>query len=307
MRNRGYLSRVKTEYPELYQPAKQFDEYLFYISTTDYEISGYDPVAGKFVTQSIDHITRYHETYRKSVLARWYRIDKEYDLRTITMMTLTTAQDGKWARVHGKPRSIFEACYALKAGWSKVRKMLNKAGIKSYAYVYEPHPGSGYPHLHVMIFGDILGDGELYPSHLEHKIRTAWQNDYKLGSRDHGVDFRVVNPQFARSYLLKYVLKDMSGDGWTFEQYLFHLHFWLTRMRLWGMSRSVSLHVASTRRQEEFSENPAAVRWQNERRVSAVPAWYPLLCLTGQEDADVSDGILTQIHYSHSKGSIRRG
>jgi hypothetical protein len=171
--------------------------------------------------------------------------------------------------------------------------------VRDYAYVYEPHPNSGYPHMHVIIFGVV-------PDALQHKLKQYWEKRYRIGSAENGIDFREVNPKFARSYALKYVLKDMKFDDWTYEQYLFHLHFWLTKMRMWGMSRSVSLTVAATRNNKdgELSSNPASVRWDNQRKGSVMPIWSSLLGFTGQEDDDTVNSIMFLCRDNHSRGTI---
>lgn len=94
------------------------------------------------------YVNRWTEIYRKRQLAKLYQLDGWWkENRTpVTMMTLTTYQDGKYSQsIKGKPVTIEESFELLKEGWNKLSKILRKY-IKNlnYIWVVEPHT-SGYP------------------------------------------------------------------------------------------------------------------------------------------------------------------
>jgi hypothetical protein len=103
----------------------------------------------------------------------------------------------------------------------------------------EPHK-SGYPHMHVALFGYVSKD-------LQGRLSRLWSGKYEVGSVEHGLDFSVKSVkesiQSVRNYLMKYITKGMGGDGkkkWTVEEWVYHALAWKHHYRYIGMSRSIS-------------------------------------------------------------------
>ena len=123
------------------------------------------------VSSEIGYIHRWTAVYRKSVIAKMYLLDKWHKEHpcAATMGTFTTYQDGKYSEKIVGRKTIMEAFRLLKRSWDYVRRALKyyAPGLEFVGF-YEPHK-SGYPHLHVLFFGDIS-------SKLEHKIKLLWSD-----------------------------------------------------------------------------------------------------------------------------------
>lgn len=291
MKYRSHLLRCYRQDPELYPHMQQFLNYLMTVETMKFEITGLNPLTGKLEEKQIDYFTRYHPIYQKSVIARFYKLTEVWKDEPITMITLTTGQDGSWAHKHGRPVTIGEAFVILKEGWVKVRKLLNKWGYLHYVYVYEPHT-NGYPHIHVIVRGII-------PSESEAVLKRLWASEYKIGSETHGLDFKVIDDlESTRNYLLKYIFPSLSIDGsyhsehegqLTYEHLKYLVYQWLGNHRAWGSSRSVThLMKRSEIVDPELdglsdTKSPLAVQWDNGRSLSWSRVVDVLCGLTGQE------------------------
>lgn len=167
----------------------------------------------------------------------------------MTMLSLTTYQDGAYSRALGRALSIPESFEVLKSGWTKLAKVLRKPenlGKFDYFSVMEPHK-SGYPHLHVPIFAEI-------PETLQEKLSTLYEG-YGAGSYEHGLQFSAKNHgndiESLRNYLLKYLSKGLGGTGSKFGedlltpgQYVFHALVWKHGWRLFNSSRNLSRVMA---------------------------------------------------------------
>jgi hypothetical protein len=110
----------------------------------------------------------------------------------------------------------------------------------------EPHR-SGYPHMHVAIFGYVRKE-------LQERLERLWSEKYEVGSKEHGIDFSVKSVkesiQSVRNYLMKYITKGMGGEGkrtWTAEEWVYHALAWKHHHRYIGMSRSISRYCMARR------------------------------------------------------------
>lgn len=129
----------------------------------------------------------------------------------VTMLSLTAYQRGE----DGRPRPPGEVLDDLLDGWDKFRRVLDRAteGARTeYIRVLEPH-ASGYPHLHVAIFG------VANPS-LGEKVRELWAEKYEVGSADaHQNAVSVASGRSAQlqepaAYIMKYLGKTtVRADG----------------------------------------------------------------------------------------------
>jgi len=191
------------------------------------------------ISKEVEYIHRWTPIYRKAIIAKMYLLEKEHNRnpRPITMGTFTTYQDGKYSiSVSGK-NTIDKSFTRLKRGWNLIRMYLRYYHPDiSFVYFFEPHK-SGYPHLHVIFFGEI-------PESLQNKIKTLWSDKYKIGSFEHGVDFRPITElKSVRNYVIKYISKILRQDkidDWTDGELYFNAIMWREKYRLWGASQDLS-------------------------------------------------------------------
>jgi hypothetical protein len=108
----------------------------------------------------------------------------------------------------------------------------------------EPHK-SGYPHMHVAIFGYVRKE-------LQERLERLWSEKYEVGSREHGIDFSVKSVkesiQSVRNYLMKYIAKGIGGEGrkkWTVEEWVYHALAWKHHHRYIGLSRGISRYCTA--------------------------------------------------------------
>jgi hypothetical protein len=159
----------------------------------------------------------------------------------VTLLTLTGYQGGNVSReVKGKVVSRGELYAELKRGWRWLSDGIGKMipGME-YVWVMEPHK-SGYPHMHVALFGYVS-------KALQERLSRLWSEKYEVGSVEHGLDFSVKSVkesiQSVRNYLMKYITKGIGGEGkrkWTAEEWVYHALAWKHHHRYIGMSRSMS-------------------------------------------------------------------
>ena len=201
------------------------------------------------VVSDVEYIHRWTDTYRRSWIAKLYQLEAWHNLEClpVTLLTLTTYQNGWYSHQKGRNLTIPESFDALKTGWKKLSMILRKELKKiEYFWVMEPHE-SGYPHLHVMLFGAIEPE-------LQEKIAFLWES-YGAGSRAHGVDFEIrpktEGIQSLRNYLLKYLAKGLQGTDSKFGDdpllsghWVFHSQVWKYKYRIVGSSRLLSRVMA---------------------------------------------------------------
>lgn len=187
----------------------------------------------------LPYTTRFSHHYRRKQLARMYRVEdylrQENRHSIVTMLTLTGYQ-------HGLSRgTVFENIRdALRLLLSRLRQSCK--GIQ-YMWVMEPHK-SGYPHVHVAIFGYV-------PPEIRDRLSQLWAAKYRAGSIEHGINFTVSNARegikSVRNYLMKYIAKGLGGETrWTDNERLYFATAWDGKYRLITMSRSLSKFCSRT-------------------------------------------------------------
>ena len=175
---------------------KRFVNYLDNTSTLYFTAHG-QLANGSLVQCEIPYIHRWTDIYRKSVLARLYKMEEWFNEHPsyVTMLSLTTYQDGNFSIIEkGHSVDIPESFQILKESWKKL-SMLIRNRIRNnidYFWVFEPHMkhDTGYPHLHILLFT------EFTPQEQE-RIRNLWYSKYQAGSYEYGVDFTIVQPEEA--------------------------------------------------------------------------------------------------------------
>ena len=153
--------------------------FLTYISRTaacSFKIYGDGcDVDGPFdIEKNIEYIHRWTDIYRRSVLAKFYQMENWFkeNSASVTMLTLTTYQDGHYSTtMKGDIVTIPQAFDILKTSWKRLRMALRQYLPSKYVWIMEPHK-TGYPHLHVIIFGDVNEKARCYPPSLVKEVQS---------------------------------------------------------------------------------------------------------------------------------------
>lgn len=232
----------------LYLPdVLKFRDYLTETSLCHFRIT--ETRESEMVVSDVEYIHRWTDTYRRAWIAKLYQLEAWHNREglPVTLLTLTTYQDGWYSHQKGRNLTIPESFDVLKTGWKKLSMILRKElRTIEYFWVMEPHE-SGYPHMHVMLFAEIGPP-------LQDKIRFLWES-YGAGSRAHGVDFEIrpknEGIQSLRNYLLKYLAKGLQGTDSKFGDdpllpghWVFHSQVWKYQYRIVGSSRLLSRVMA---------------------------------------------------------------
>lgn len=249
---RNALNGVKAN-PQLSKYAvdcELFVNYLEDISKKWFVVHGIQK-SGQFVAKDMPYITRFHETYRKGIVAKFYQLERymQDNPSPLTMITLTTYQDGEYSReMKGHAVDHEEAFGLLTDSFRKLRQLITNrifdGCTPDYFYVLEPH-ASGYPHMHLCYLSKFTQEDE-------QRIRSLWSVKYGAGEQ---VDFAFREPEEAvqsiRNYLLKYMRKGFLESGSKFcdeklspGQLVFNAMLRKTQLRMWGCSRKLSKVMA---------------------------------------------------------------
>jgi len=227
-----------------------FKAYLKNTADLTLNLALYDMQEMKKVEYSMPYTHRWHEKYRNRTLAKFYKFNQWWEEEgrpPLTLLTLTTYQDSRYAEDHhGSRVSIKEGFEILKDSWKKLRMMLrNRILCRRFDYLWamEPHLSrdTGYPHMHVVIVGE-LTDVE------KEAVKRLWCQVYNAGSYDHGANFSdscldakkdIRNAGF---YLFKYLGKGfcIDPDQMTPGELRFNAVLWEKGYRQWGASRNIS-------------------------------------------------------------------
>lgn len=161
---------------------------------------------------------RWTAKYRDMVYAKLKAAERALDRifgegpTPTTLLTLTAHQTDE----KGNPRPPMDVLDDLVNGWENFRKALRRAlpdWVRTeYIKVVEPHK-SGYPHLHVVIFG-------IATPVLQEKVEQLWVEKYGAGGADaheNAVEVargRTAQLQNPAQYLMKYLSKTaVRSDG----------------------------------------------------------------------------------------------
>lgn len=159
--------------------------------------------------RTLEYSHRFTPTYQKGMIASFYQLERwmKDNPRNVALLTLTTYQGGQHSiEKKGHAVSIIESFDILKSGWDNLRKVL-RWNIPNLDYILamEAHK-SGYPHLHVFLLTP-----EPIPQALQQKCAALWEQKYKAGSAENGVNFTFSTSKkpigSIRNYLMKYVCK----------------------------------------------------------------------------------------------------
>jgi len=229
---------------------KKFSGYLNGIENTRIiAVSNYD-------YYNMPYTTRWSPEYKKKMIAKMYAIEDYYKRSgksIVTLLTLTGYQNGKTSiDAKGKITTREELFNHLTHGWRLLSNLIAKiCPSLEYIWVMEPHK-SGYPHMHVAVFGYI-------PKDMQERLTRLWSEKYHVGSAEHGIDFSVKpikeSIQSIRNYLMKYISKGIGAEGkksWTPEEWIYHAIARKHRHRYIGMSHAISLYCTAHKLRYKF-------------------------------------------------------
>lgn len=211
----------------------------------------------------LPHEHRWTVDYRRRTYARLKAVERRVrdvwgERVPTTMLTLTAPhKDGG-----GEYRPFVSVLEDLKDGWDKARRVIRREteGVKTeFLAVYEPHD-SGYPHLHVIIFGvarESLGE----------KVKEYWVDRYVDGASLDAQDVTVrrgrsLDLEHPAAYIMKYLAKTLiregEGEATAIESlpsvrgYMeFSALLWATGSRMYSMSEGLSKAVKESAPESE--------------------------------------------------------
>jgi len=192
------------------------------------------------------YMHRWKSPYMKMRIAKLYLLDQWATANPLplTLLTFTTYQDSAYAkRMIGKRNSIEDSWKILNTGFRKASLIIRnkiRPGV-SYFWVVEPHPKSGYPHIHAGFFTEFT-DTEI------ERLKNHWSKVIKAGDKKHGLDIslkiRHARGEILslRDYLMKYLAKTFHSTipDWSPEELVFNAIAWKKGYRFFGCSRNLS-------------------------------------------------------------------
>lgn len=240
----------------------------------------------------VPHTHRWDPQYRRRTYARLKAaerfVEEKYGAPVpSTMLSLTAPHKDE----NGNYRPFEAVLDDLKEAWNKARHVIKREteGVDTeYLAVFEPH-GTGYPHLHVLVFGVAR------PS-LGEKVANYWTERYVEGASRDAQDVTVKKGRSAQlenaaAYLMKYLSKTLARDRGEEPTALesmpsiagyrgFSALMWATGKRTYSMSEGLTEAVAESA-PESDSEPDVDRDWEFLGTVSGVnPGLY-----TGDEAA----------------------
>lgn len=228
----------------------------------------------------LDPEHRWTERYTNKMLAKFKDLeDSRFSDMWTTMLTLTTYQDKEngepmtpenWQKNRGA--SWFEAMERLKKSLDKTLDVLRQIARREletnfhYVWIVEAHE-TGFPHIHVAIFGDVSEWLNTYTNEL--RIKNLLENEYDLGKEGVATTFETKPPSGdgainnMSNYLMKYFKKnfgeikskyeseDLDDKDW--GTLVYNACMWLSGYRTWGTSKEVG-SVMKTNRNDSGKE-----------------------------------------------------
>lgn len=213
---------------------------------------------GKTIEKTVPYVHRWTEIYRKSILAKFYKLDDwvKDNPGIVTMFSLTTyggkseLNDGSYSRkIKGHDVTIDENFDTLKKYCKKLLDLIRHdyRGI-NYFWVMEPHQ-TGFVHRHLVFFQE-------FSKEEQNRFIRLWSRKYQAGSQKHGLKITSKNSngkiESIRNYLMGYMGKQFgTGEPWTEAERLFNAMMWQTKTRMWGASKELT---AVMRRPDKVSD-----------------------------------------------------
>lgn len=217
-----FMPRVKRsrKWREYQRVCYRFARYLDATEDKTFTVNGFDTVRCKPLAKEIPYVHRFNLVYMAALYAKFSQLERWYkeNVTPVFLLSLTTSSRNK---------TIKEAFDILRVGWKGLSHCLRDLRKKydktfEYIYVYEPHE-SGYPHMHVILFGELC-DADF------ERLKLLWSKKYGIGSYEHGLDISAPRCQqeidHVRAYLLKYIQKTMDFTDMTVAHFVFLAVMW---------------------------------------------------------------------------------
>lgn len=247
-------SSKKARIQTVYQGIDAFHEYLDAKENANLLLKG-ENEEGETEVAVLDYVHRWKKAYRDKIYAKLKDAEEELERIfnaenvPVTLLSLTAHQTDE----NGNPRPLGEVLQSLLDGWEDFRKVIHREteGLKTeYIKVVEPHE-SGYPHIHVAIFG--IADRSLAD-----KIQELWVDKYGVGGEwahdENSVKVargRDAEMHSVAGYMMKYLNKSMvreNGQQQKVEGYeAFASLLWVTGKRQFSVSQGLSEAMATTK------------------------------------------------------------
>lgn len=262
------INDKRYEYSEfkLFTYEQVVDEWLTYmrrVDKMDIELVNLTDEESKII--EANH--RWNQAYAEKMLAKFYDLEQsEYSKMWTSMVSLTTYQD----KVEGKPDtpenwehenrgpSWFESMERLRESLGKILDVLRRISNEElecdfhYIWIVEAHK-TGYPHIHLGIFGDVAEWLDKYTNKL--RVRQLLEDKYDMGRSGIATDFKTKPPsgdgaiQNMSNYMMKYFNKNFGELASKYEDesikdkdrgtLVYNACMWLSSYRSWGTSESV--------------------------------------------------------------------
>jgi len=171
---------------------------------------------------------RWSHPRRLLKVGRMYEIGRYEESLGGTEFTLLTLTDQH--NTEDYANGWYDSMERLCVGRGRLLKHVRKCipGVR-YCWVVEPHPASGFPHIHLMVAARV-DNSVTDPSGrgLEDKLRALWSEEWKIGSHTFGLDFEPMDsPDMALNYMLKYIGKSFADErGWGPAELIFNAHIY---------------------------------------------------------------------------------
>lgn len=228
------------------------------------------------VKVTIPYIHRWHETYRKSLLAKLYLVEAWYNKNPVPYTMITETTRNMWMLSKDKTQVVFnskgycldDAMRILLEADQKVRNMLRKdMGPIPYLRFMEPHK-TGFAHIHKVYFG-------IVPDTLQDRITRLYDEAYHAGSKEHGIQFDC-DPGGKLTSVKNYAIKYLGKSLWWEESPYFELfNAKLKQHRVRAFTASQDLSQIMKMQKED-----TGVTWMNT-------------------ELENSDGDKQEIYYNH--------
>lgn len=296
----------------------RFKRYLEEKRYYSFRVSGKDK-NGNQVIRKLPYVHRWTAIYQKSILAKFYQLDKwlldhpskaSHFTLTVYQSAKSRFNDGSFSRkVKGYDLSYQESLDLLLVSRKKLLDVIRHRypGV-NYVWVMEAHE-TGLPHCHLLIFRE-FSEAE------QNAIKNLWSSKYQAGSRDRGVEVTSSGDSeevlSMKNYLMKYMDKQFSvgTDAWTKGDLLFNAMMWETKTRMWGTSKELT---AVMRRPEKPESE---IVWETVELVTPAgefPVWScedgtPFPVLDDPDDMDPDDlcpeGYVTKLQWENEYRTI---
>ena len=250
-----------------------FNDYLDAKEDAVLVLEGENHKTGERGAMVMPHVHRWKEQYRKKTYAKLKAAERHIkevwgDQCPTTLLTLTAPHKDEFGE-YRSPKAVLED---ISEGWDKARRVIRREteGVKTeYLAVWEPH-ASGYPHLHVIVFGiasPSLGD----------KVTDMWTTKYVENASEkaqhvsikNGRSAQIENPAaYVMKYLSKTLVRDSEGTETAKEAMpnisgleVFSALLWMTGKRHYSMSQGLSSAI-----KDEAPESNGSSDWVWEYR-----------------------------------------